>query len=102
MGSKVKYKGRTGLLRSALSEGYLVPLGQQPYLGCGGGSEDAAVSVGERALKHEKVQSFCLGVGERLCVEKQRSDVPPLSSKMCGIQCSCDFHFTGLLLDMTA
>lgn len=33
LGYKPKYKGRTGLLRSALSEGSLVPLGQLLCLG---------------------------------------------------------------------
>ena len=65
-----------------------------------GGNEEVAVSVWERVLTHEKVYS--LGMGERLYAGKPRRHVTPLSSGMCSIQYSCDFHFPGLLFSVMA
>lgn len=102
LGFKAKYKGERDWLDHLRKRGHLVPLEQRWHLRQRGGNEEVAVLVWERVLSHEKVFSFCLGMGERRYVGKLRRGVTPLSSGVCSVRYSCDFHFSGLLFSVIA
>lgn len=74
LGFKAKYKGECDRLDHLCKRGHLIPLERRWHLRQRGGSKDVAVSVWERVPTHEKVYSFCLGMG-RGCMRESWGDM---------------------------